>query len=172
MRAIFIAIFFGAFLFLGCSKDELNETNEEVSSTTLKKQKAGALAVDFKFKENGIFKIPNSYYCYGGEFIESSGFIHEKLLGKFYTLYQQCTDSSGIMYVEANFTDMQGDVIYFYADEPELINDEEMIIKAEAIGGTGKYSNISGVIKITNKKKYEHADYGTYVNVSEGTLAY
>ena len=172
MRAIIFTVFLSTFIIFGCSKDELNESFDEQAVSSSFDEKAGALSLDFQFKENGKFKSPNSFYCYGGNSIESNGFIDEENVGKFFTTYMECTDASGFAYIEANFTDMEGDKIFFFADKVDIKTKAEMTFEMEAVGGTGKYANVNGLLKITNIKDYKNFGHGSYVNSSIGTLTY
>ena len=154
-------------LTLGCSKDDINDTQVYSDLTETNNRTAIKPEVAVLFIDEGDFEYKESEDCGKGVMISSIGFINGGKNGKFFTEYNNC-DVYNTNSVEAVFTDMEGHQLILASSKSGYDIDGNLEFNLQIIGGTGKYMNATGDFTVTNVKTFEDKGVGFYENTIKG----
>ena len=160
-------------LFLGCSKDDINDTPESINlNNNIANKTALIPAAEIQFTDSGDFEYMTDEKCGTGVSVHSIGFADVGKNEKFITEYYNCVSQKEGNSVEATFTDMEGDQLYFQSTKSGTDLSGNLEYKVIVVGGNGKYMNAYGELTITNVKTFETKEAGYYVNHVKGLLQY
>ncbi len=164
-----------AMIFLGCSKnslvDPINETQDLEKNQPNLTSKA-ATTQPFSIIGNGTLAIVESLECDEGlANVQMRGKSKIKNLGMVKTLMKNCTDYNNKNFIKGVHTFGNGNQLNFYSDESGIDRNGRFHVIIY-YGGTGKFKNAIGKIKLYCTENYVGPLKGTYSNYGKGTLTY
>jgi hypothetical protein len=186
---LFLLMALSAFLFLGCSTDNQEDSFYDSSNSRLSEDNVAARQVTrpFKSKASGDWFInlnPQEYVCDGLLQYSIVGTGNATHMGKINILGTLCTfPPEGIYILEVTFTGANGDSITWRSGDDVFINEQGLYAGAvfDCVAGTGHFEDASGQITVDDFLVPTEFDNtfepplpvaGTFSNMSLGTITY
>lgn len=156
-------------LFIGCSEEpplESSETSNESYSTTQSSQQR-----PFKLRSHGSFQMVSSSECLPLSQIALTGTGNGTHLGRFDASIIWCTDFGSEFYLTGTLTAANGDEIEFYSVDFGQSSEGQY---GDYIfeGGTGRFADCYGEMRIYTTIVNTGQGEGTYSNYGDGYIIY
>ncbi|NNK69341.1 MAG: hypothetical protein HKO96_02610 [Flavobacteriaceae bacterium] len=153
-----------AFIFTGCSDEPVDQSAESTIS------ERGAER-PFKVRGAGVFNLADSDVCAPLATIIIEGTGNGTHIGNFDVLITECNDLAGTIIQNGIVTAANGDELYFVATNFSA-DDNGPFGEYDFEGGTGRFEDSYGYLKLYNTLVVTGPGTGTYSNQGEGYLAY